>query len=175
MSRGIRYEEALAKLVLESALPGSQMEYQPTQSDGQHDFNLTYSDGRTGVVEVTSALDSRVAESWRHVLDKSKGGAVIKAAQCHRSWTIAFLADAKINAIRKSVDQYLAAIERGGITQFTAVDTDESVRNIREDLGITWGQVAPDWITPPRIFMSLPGPSERLHACSAIHAAEAEA
>lgn len=176
MSRGIRYEEALAKRVFESAFPGSQMQYQPKQSDGEHDFNLIYSDRRAGVVEVTSALDSAVLESWRHILDKRKGGAVIKAIQCHRSWTIAFLADAKVSAIRKSADQYLAAIEHGGITQFTAgVDTDERVRNIREDLGITWGQVAPDWITPPRIFMSLPGPSERLQACSAIHAAEAEA
>ncbi len=175
MSRGIRYEEAFAKRVFESVFPGSVMRYQPSQSNGEYDFDLTCADGRTGVVEVTSALDSRVLEAWRHILDMRKGGPFIKAIQCHRSWTIAFSADANITAIRKCADGYLAAIEAGGITRFKAdVDSDERVRKIREELGITLGQVAPDWIKPRRIFMSLPGPSERLHACSAIHAAEAE-
>jgi len=176
MTRTIRWEEALAKHLLEHFLPGSRLVYQWPQNNGEHDFDLLHSDGRESVVEVTSALHMALQETWRQILHKKKSGPAVKTRLCKKSWHITFSSDTWIDRIRSGVDEYLAAVESAGIERFDArTDVDPSVRRILHDLGVTWGCTLPDWISPARVFMGLPGPSERVRADSAIQAAEFEA
>jgi hypothetical protein len=170
------YAELLAKCLFEHMFTGSRMNYHLSQSNGEHDFDLVYSDGTEAVVEVTMTVDREQQETWRQVLDRGKGGSVIRAECCKRSWSISICSRARVDPIRKKVDGYLAAIEQDGVSSFRGpTDSNQHVRRIYEDLKVVHGSVLPEWVAGPLILVGLPGPIGRLTDSAAIDAAEYEA
>jgi hypothetical protein len=152
------------------------MTYRLSQSNGEYDFDLAYSDSSKAAVEVTTTIDRALQETWRQILDKRKGRGVIPAKHCKRSWSITISSDTRVDPIRRKADEYLAAIEHAGILSFQgATDSNQQVRDIYEDLGVVHGSVFPEWLAPPRILIGLPGPIGRLTSSAAIDAAEHEA
>ena len=146
------HAEILAQRLIESVLVGSRMVYRAYQSQGQHDFELHYSDGRVSAVEVTSSVDAQTERTDAAILDKRKGGAFVKTKLCNKDWYIHPVAGANINKIRSKVDEYLAVIESAGIEKFfffffSAADH-PSVERIYADLGVVSGTVFPHWKEP---------------------------
>jgi len=170
------HAELLAKRLFEHVFTGSRMDYRLSQSNGEHDFDLVYSDGSEAAVEVTMTVDQVQQETWRQVLDGRKGGGVIQAKCCKRSWSISISSSTRIDPIREKVDGYLAAIEQEGLSSFQGpTDSNQHVRKIYADLGVVYGSVLPEWVAGPRIIVGLPGPIGRLTDSAAIDAAEHEA
>ena len=170
------HAEAVAKCLLEEILPGSRMEYHPCQSHGEHDFDLYHPDGRVSVVEATSLFDKTLQGTWFEILNKKKGGPTIKTRLCKKSWHISVSPNARIDQVRKYVDEGLAAVERAGITKFHApTDCDSNVQALYASLKVVSGSALPDWTKPACILLGLPGPSGTVIASAAIGAAEREA
>jgi len=169
------YAEFLAKRLFENVLPGAKMVYRAVQSNGEHDFDLLHPDGRQAIVEVTTAIDKDLQETWRQILHKGKGGGIIRPRLCKRTWSIRVRSGTRIDPIRKRVDSYLAAIERAGISCFRAsTDLSPEVRAIYQDLSVVDGSALPH-IGPPLIILGLPGPPGKLTDSVAIEAAGWEA
>ncbi len=150
-------EEAVAKGIVESLLPGATMHWRPSQAAGEHDFDLEYPGGVTVPLEVTVATNE-VAEETRAAILRSRLGRVVPRILSVHDWCVYPSRGAHINKIRAGVDHYLAAIEADGREQFNAfVDASEcpSVRAILEDLGIEGGSVV-KWKSPG-IRIALPG------------------
>ena len=170
------YAECLARRLFEHVLTGSRMNYRLSQSRGEYDFDLVYSNSGNAAVEVTTTIDSALQETWRQILNKRKGGGVIPAKHCKKSWSITISSGTRVDPIRRKADEYLAAIEHAGISSFQgSTDSRQQVRDIRQDLGVVYGSALPEWLAPPRILIGLPGPTEKLTNSAAIDAAEHEA
>jgi hypothetical protein len=170
------YAECLAKRLFEHVFPGSRMNYRVSQSSCEYDFDLVYPDGGKAAVEVTTTIDRALQETWCQVLNKTKGGAVIPATQCRKSWHITISSDTRVDPIRRNADRYLAVIESAGISTFQgSTDSRQEVRDISENLGVMYGSALSESLAPPRILIGLPGPTEELRSSAAIDAAEHEA
>ena len=133
----MNYSEAVAKRVLEAILPGATLVYRSAQANGEYDFDLRYSDGTVAAVEVTAAVDQTLTETIAAVRSKKKGGSIIKATVCKKSWLIFPAKGASINTIRTAADGYLANLEHEGIDSFHCVSMSPSVRNICCQLQVT--------------------------------------
>jgi hypothetical protein len=151
------HAENVAKALYESVIAGARMDYRVSQSNGEHDFDLNYPDGRTAAVEVTSSVNQTLEETHSAITDKRKGGNAIRTTLCQESWYIFPGAAARISLIRKEGDRYLADIEAAGIRQFRwPVNDHPTVEAICRDLGVISGEVA-DWLHHESIVMALPG------------------
>ncbi len=170
----MNYSEAIAKRVLEAILPGARLEYQSVQSDGEYDFDLLYSDGTIATVEITAAVDEALEETIAAVRSKKKGGSVIKATACRKSWLIFPAKGASINTIRTAADGYLAKLEYEGIDRFYCVSTSPSVQNICCHLQITGGGVISSE-AEPTIQVAFPIGGGAVGATTATKTAEKEA
>ena len=67
------HAESIAQRLFEAVLIDARMEYCCDQSQGQHDFDLRYSDGRVAAVEVTSAANEQRERTNAAITDKRKG------------------------------------------------------------------------------------------------------
>jgi len=170
----MNHAEATTKRVLEAILPDASLEYRQTQSHGEYDFDLRYEDGTIAAVEVTAAVDQMLAETIAAVRSKKKGGSVIKATACTKSWLIFPAKSASINAIRKAADGCLAQLEHEGIERFYCVSTSPSVRNICCQLQITGGGVISSEIEPT-IQIAFPIGGGAVGATTATETGEREA
>ena len=169
------HAEAVAQNLVERIVMGARMVYAQTQSNGEHDFDLHYADGRVSAVEVTSSVHKTLQETHDAIIDKDKGGSAIATRLCKNSWHIFPAMSARINRLRKEADKYLAAIELAGIEKFWGPTSDHpSVEAIYGDLGVISGSIAP-WIKPGHILMALPGAGGAVGTSSVIEAAEREA
>jgi hypothetical protein len=150
--------EAVAKHLIQRACLGSQARYVDDQSAGQHDFDLTFPDGRKGILEVTRAtlqiqrqLDAQIAAAQRRGL--------LNATLCRHGWCIYLGLNANVRAVQQKADEYLAAIEaeaRTCFSSFTDSYESEAVRRIWEDLGVEAGTTA-QWRQGPAIALMDPG------------------
>lgn len=168
-------EEAAAKAIVESLLPGAAMHWRSSQAAGEHDFDLEYPGGVTVPLEVTVAT-SEVAERTRAAILRSRLGRVVSRTLSVHDWYVYPSRGAHINKIRAVADRYLAAIEADGLEQFSAlVDASRwpSVRAILEDLGIEWGSVV-KWKSPG-IRIALPADGGLVDAKLVNGAVETEA
>jgi hypothetical protein len=166
------HAEKCAQRLFESVIADARMEFRQSQSHGEYDFNLRYSDGRVAAVEVTSSVDQALEET--HDAITGKGGHTIETRLCKDGWYIHPLPDARINLLRKNADRYLSDIEEVGIEKFSLRDDHPSVRAIYHDLGVISGSVA-SWIKPKSIWMSLPGEGGPVSVNTVFEAAECEA
>jgi hypothetical protein len=169
------YAEKAAQRLFESLIPGARMEYRTSQSNGEYDFDLHWPDRHVSAVEVTSSINQSLEETHDAILHRGKGGNAIPTRLCTSSWFIHPDPDARINLLRESADQYLAAIEGAGINGFRGLRDDHpSVQAIYRDLGVISGSVAA-WIKPGNILMALPGNVGPVAVGAVMEAAEREA
>lgn len=150
--------EAAAKRIVEGLVAGSLMRFREVQSQGEHDFDLEYSDGSKAILEVTVSTDE-VAEETEKAITKSRhGGPFIPRGRCAYDWYVHLVPGARINRIRSEVAAFLADIEAEGRQEFNAwADSSESpaVSAILMELGIAHGSVV-KW-KAPGIGIALPG------------------
>lgn len=175
--RGSRLDSAerMAKVVLESALPGASLDFRAIQSDGEHDFDLTYDDGAVAAVEVTACIERRYIEAASAVHNPRRGGSIIPTARCKNSWIVFFSMGARINSVRGKIDQFLSELENAGIEDFHCVRGGRhAVQNVRVGLNIVRAR-AVDLGEPPIISMNISAIAGAVGAQAAIAAAEAEA
>ena len=135
----MRFSEAVAKRVLETILPGASLSYRPEQSHSEYDFHLQYEDGATAAVEVTAAVDEALAKTAGAIRNVRRGGPVIRATLCKKSWVIFPTRGACINGVRRDADQHLAKLEQEGIDSFYCTSGSRDVRNVCCQLQITFG------------------------------------
>lgn len=174
----MRSEEAVAKRVLEKIFPGAEMKFQPEQSNGEYDFDLSFSDGKVAAVEVTSSRNQTLTQMSAEIFGKKKGGPTIPAIKCVKSRSIYPAIKPDIPEIRKKVDRYLAEVEAAGIECFDLDDLWKStcpacVTNICNDLKLTMGMVI-DSSGAPQIRINGVVSGEAVDATSATEAGERE-
>lgn len=169
--------EHIAKLLVEELVPGSEMRFQSDQTGGSCDFELLQHGNLLGVLEVTASVDAQLEETIAAITNKKKGGEFIPARHCRFDWWVHPLPTARINKLRSKLDEYLAAVESEGRTNFfsyTDAAGSDAVRRLLIDLGIEGASVV-RWNPPGQIGISLPGGGGRVDAEDAQRAVELEA
>jgi hypothetical protein len=137
------HAETVAKLILEAAFPGANMEFRSEQSNGEYDFDLHYPNGKVAAVEATASVD-RIGR-WKLDLlyGRKKGGWPFDAVLCKKSWHIFLSPAAQIKVVRERADKYLAELEVQELENFSCTDSMcdsiECVQRICNDLSLTGG------------------------------------
>lgn len=173
----MNYSEAVAVGIVEALLPGAVMQYQPYQSNGEHDFNLIQKNGQIVPLEITISTNESHKGTVKAIRNVRKGGPFVKANLCHQSWYVFPAPDVNVNNIRKHIDAYLAEIEAEGRNYFNSyTDAYQSsvIERIFRDLRIEAGEVI-KWKQPRQIGIALPKQRTRLNAEHLEQAVEAEA
>lgn len=165
--------EAIAKRVFEAVFPGATMAYRASQSHGEYDFDLCYSDGTIAAVEVTAATDATLMRTVARIR-KGRDGPTIQAKICRKSWIVFPTNASDIQNIRAKADRYLAALEGEGIDGFFCADSSPAVQKACGGLGITGGAVIPSG-GDPTITIAGPGGSGAVDPTLAVEAGEREA
>ena len=166
--------ERVAKALIEEILPGAEMQYHCNQSMGQHDFELKYANDITAAVEVTASMDQTMEETMAAILKKDF---FIPRKKGKNDWLVYPVAGARIKRIWAQVDEYLAAIEAGGLSRFwICTDADlPPVASIYNDLQIERGNIT-KWKNSPYIGVDYPSQGVGLVLAEDIQQAiEAEA
>ena len=173
----ISRSEFIAKAAVEHCLPGSTMDYQPSQNNGECDFLLRYSNGLTVPLEVTVSTNPKLRATIAAIKGRNPGEHLVKADSCKKDWVVHPLAGANIKSIRSRVDSYMAKIEHLGLTKFSAYSDApkyEPVEAVFRDLGIEAGFVT-QWKTPGMIGIMYPGSGGLVSAAELLIAIDAEA
>jgi hypothetical protein len=185
--------ETIVKLVFENMLPGAEMVFRDEQSHGEYDFDLHHSNGTLAAVEVTESVDQLQAQTSAEIRSKKKGGPVIKAKKCQKTWMVFPIQNANISNIRKKADVYLSSLEQAGIERFSsyldavtsrrckklgteksiANPVPECIENICVDLQLNSGLVVDEGGTPA-IFIHHPVGGGAVGPSVAINAGERE-
>lgn len=141
------YTSERAAEILRAALGGTAVPRDvPRAPAGTHDFDLTFTDGRTIAVEVTISADRDSVEFW-DVVHKTDW----EAPQLRQSWLLNVTPPARVRTLRDKVETLLQGFEKAGIHKFglgTRVDTPE-VRELHRLLvksGDVWPNVQPSRI-----------------------------
>ena len=169
------------------------MEYRSDQSHSEYDFVLHYPNGTTAAVEVTESADQLQKQTSAEIRNKKKGGPVVEAQKCQKSWHIFPMANANISKIREKVDEYLSLLEQAEIERFDFLEAatsrsckkagiekslihpvPECVENICYDLQIRFG-AAVDSRGSPEIYIHHPVRGGAVGSSVAIEAGEREA
>jgi len=172
----MNHAEAVAKIILEAALPGAVMEFRSDQSNMEYGFHLRYPDGKVAAVEATSSMNQARTQTNARIFDKKKGGSHINAVLCKKSWLIFPLCN-EIQKIREKADEYLARLEAEGIEKFDILrqhNSPECVRSICVDLGLHFGAVFSSTGAQPEIRISGVGGGGAVGATTATEAGERE-
>ncbi len=170
----MKYPEEIAKRIVEAVLPGAEMKPNLIQSHGEYDFDLLYPNGTVAAAEVTTSTDPDLKQIGAEIRSKKKGGPIIEAHNCQKSWMVFPMRDALVSKIRKEADECLSAVELAGITHFSSADAynhqlfkapgieklvmspvHRCVEDICTRLGIMSGSTIPD-DPPPKIHILNP-------------------
>jgi hypothetical protein len=191
--RSMDHTERIAKLVVETALPGAEMVFRDEQSHGEYDFDLHYPTGMLAAVEVTESADQIQKQTSAEIRNKKNGGPLIVAKRCQKSWAIFPMKNPNITAIRKKADTYLFSLELAGRESFDCLEAcniracrnagiekslvnpaPKCVEDICYDLKIMSGSVISAG-PPPRIFIKHPVYGGAVGPSTATKAGEREA
>jgi hypothetical protein len=154
------HAETVAKLILETVLPGASLKYRISQSSSEYDFDM-HLNGIISAVEVTASVDRVHVQTIAAIRNKKKGGPIIPAKKCKKRWIVFPSNDAQINAIRTKIDDYLSNLESEGIGYFSDTDSGpKSVQDICSELRLTRGLVYSETL-PPDICLGSPVGGER--------------
>ena len=189
----VNYAETIAKRVIEASLPGARMEYRSDQSHSEYDFVLHYPNRTIAAVEVTESADQLQKQTSAEIRNNKKGGPVIEAKKCQKSWIIFPMGKPNFSKIRRNVDAYLFSLEQSGIKRFSffeaitsrrvreagiekfvGLSVPECVENICFDLQLNGGFVVDEGGTP-KIFFGHPVRVGKPVPITAIKAAKREA
>lgn len=175
----MRYSEAVAKLLLESIVPGATMHYRDDGRPGMYDFDLCVDAQVPVPMEVTMATDEVLKRTTARLLNQKPDGELIPTRICRKDWLIAITKHADIRRLRAHVDRYLSYIEELGFERFVVWTDGRSVadvRRIHSDLGVEAGWVT-KWKRPGLIGVLPPSPDggwiDPIHVNEAV-LAEAE-
>jgi hypothetical protein len=173
------HAEKVARIILEAALPGAFMEFRPEQSNKEYDFYLRYPNGEVAAVEATASRNQFLAQTNAEVYKKKKGGPVIDAVECKKSWIIFLSRSAQVKEIRKNADKCLAELEAAGLESFSCYRDSsnplECIRKIIDDLRLTSGNVISSTEAPAKIHIVGFGGGGAVIATHATEAGEEEA
>lgn len=149
--------EELTKSIFEAVIPESRMRFRSQQSNGEYDFDLYVAGQHVGSVEATGSWDEKAERTNARICARKKGGPVIKAKLCKKSWVVFPSPNVDdIKLMRKAVDKYLSVIEANEIERFwSPTDSRQCIERIYEDVGIVRGAVI-KWEGPPQIVISFP-------------------
>ena len=114
----MNHSEQIAKVFIESLIPGAVMHYREDQSTSTHDFDLEWKGELIAAVEVTTSTCKQRKEIEAAIRDQRKGGFFLRTKRCRKDWSVCPLPTANINKIRKELDQYLADIEADNLERF---------------------------------------------------------
>lgn len=151
--------EAVVKCVVEAALRGACMIYVHDQSQGSHDFDLAFADGRNAILEVTRSTRGDLKALTAQVMGPRYGGPFVPVSNCKSGWYIHLDPRANPREIHRNIDAYLSRIEEEGRISFSAfTDSHDSpaVLRIWQDLGVEAGSII-EWKDGPMIGLSTPG------------------
>lgn len=153
----MRYSEEVAKVVIESLLPGFRMQYHADQHDGPPDFDLHSLNGlRRGIVEVTKSVD----RPWLETYEAIKRKRSIPAQKCRKNWVVHLMVNPNLKDTG-GFDDALAVLEENGWSQFPIQCDDwratERVYDTMQGLkiGVAWAFDPSDG--KPRISFLSPG------------------
>ena len=153
------HSEQMAKVFIESLIPGAVMHYREDQSTSTHDFDLEWQGEMIAAVEVTTSTDEQRRGTIAAIRDRRKGGVFIPTKECRKDWIVYPLLPVNIDKIRKKLDQYLADIESDCLERFfSPTDSCEypAVRRIYQDFHIEYGHVTKRK-KPGYVALTLPG------------------
>src|ERR1039457_1344516 len=114
----MRKTEEIAKLVIEAALPGTEMKPNLSQSHGEYDFHLHYLGGNVAAVEVTESAIQLQKQISAEIQNNQGKKLIIEAKKCKKSWWIIPMENADLSSIRGKVDTYLSSLEQAGREKF---------------------------------------------------------
>jgi len=169
----MRYGEAVAKRVLEMAIPGACMVFRENQSNMEYDFDLRLANGKLAAVEATTSTNQAYRRTIDRIYGRKNGGSCIDAVECKNSW-IVFTPSNEIGKIRKAVDGYLARLEAEGIESFSCIDRAQCVQDLCADLKLTSGRAIPSMVAPPEIHIQFSPPASAVCATDPIKSSEKE-
>ena len=151
--------EAIAKLVVESVAAGAQLTHNPSQSHGEHDFDIVLPGGGRGLLEVTRATEESQRAMQGALRSSRHGGPFVPVNRCQSGWYVILGGKPDLKRIRRQIDGYLADIELEGRTRFFApADSPDScaLERIWANLGVeagaqTSGSKVPQSACPARV------------------------
>ena len=168
--------EAVAKCIVEAALPGADLRYVEDQSRRIHDFDLVFADGRQALLEVTRSTQQALKKLEAQIAAAQKGG-LIPAKRCRNGWYVHLGIDASVRRVQRKIDDYLADVEAEGRNRFSSfTDSVDSaaVRRILQDLHVEAGEVA-QWRNGPAIGVTGAGAGGCVAAGEVSRAVQEEA
>lgn len=101
----MKKEERLAKLVVESILPGAKMCFCKDQSGGRHDFDLHLPSGEVAALEVTTSTNESHRRTIAAIRDSRRGGHFVPTRRCKKDWSIHPRSGVLVKKIESSVDR----------------------------------------------------------------------
>ena len=152
----MKHAESLAMSVLRTWFPASTVTFVQKQSHGEHDIEVVHPDGRRGLVEVASIVNSENLETITAILHRKRGD-TLQTRQSKGGWYVHPLNGAPINRLRADVDSCLAKLEAAGIYSFDAhmLGVPPDLIAELQRLGVVGGGVV-DFIPPGTIKLGLP-------------------
>src|SRR4051812_19539417 len=106
----VKHAESLAMSVLRTWFPASTVTFVQNQSHGEHDIEVVHPDGRRGIVEVASIVNSENLETITAILQRKRND-TLQARQSKGGWYVHPSNGAPINRLRASIDSCLAKLE----------------------------------------------------------------
>lgn len=141
----MRPSEWAAQALLERALPGARAEWVASQSNGEWDFDLHIAQA-IYPVEVTQATSQEAEEFTATLLGRGGAKSNVPRKQARWCWSVTVSRLAKINTVRKRLDDLLSQLEVTGLTQFDVQDSDSrpEVQALWQEIRVTDGFRHPD-------------------------------
>lgn len=173
MAQSMNLSESIAQRFFQAFLPGSHMNYNPVQSNGEHDFNLLLSDGTIAALEITSCVDAVTASTIAEIYRKNRGGSLVAVSKCKRSWFAFIAPGVSVPKIRTHIDEYLSRLESAGVDGFSFFDglKNPCVRDLSQELGVVMAHAVDNEPTP-RIEISLTAHGGAVGASTAAEVGE---
>lgn len=138
----MRDSESFARLCFEAVRPTMSLREVRSQPHGEHDFDILDSSGNPiGILEVTMAANYRHVSTMNAVFDPKHGSGVAPRRLSRACWAVTAASGVRMSRVRASLDEYLAAIEKVGLSEFDATTRIPEVTAIRQDLKIRSGRL----------------------------------
>lgn len=142
----MRREEALAKRTIEFVIRDLTLDFEADQSSSRADFRMRWKDGRTGCLEVTTAVDRPVRKTNRAIEQRTKAnGWFVRDDRLRCRWLIEVGPGTRIRRLGESISTTLHELEErglerfpvyGGSSNFHIREKFEELRKKFEDLGV---------------------------------------
>lgn len=167
--------ETIAMAILETIFPSADIRYRPAQSHGEYDLDVFLPDGSSVAVEVAAWVDQLQAETIGKIRNKGKGGAILPAIECKKTWMITLAKGAPIKPIKRELDHYLSVLEQNGVEHFNSAQSGpKCVHEVCSKLHVQFGRAFSSTLSA-KLYIGSPGQGAAIAASIATEAGEREA